>query len=467
MTSTTTHRSADPAAAAPDQPQVFDLVGIGVGPFGLGLAALSQPLIERGELSACFFDEREGFCWHPGMLLPEATIQVPFMADLVTLADPTSRFSFLNYVKHQGRIHQYYIRESFYPLRSEYSEYCAWVADQLDSVHWNNRVTAVRHAPEQNAETGARWLVEVAEPGRVEPRRVLARNVVSGVGTAPFVPEPLRGALGNPGVLHSSEYLDHAEELTQADSVTVVGSGQSAAEIYRDLLDGAAQRGSRLDWITRSPRFFPMEYTKLTLELTSPEYTRYFHGLDLPTRDRLNRSQRNLYKGISEDLVNDIYDTLYRLNVQGGVNTTLRGGISASWVPAEQSDAPQPTDGTSGRYRLALEHAESGASGVTATDAIVLATGYRAPQFPPFFEPIRENIRLDEKGRYDVGLEFDIDDAGSLFVLNAEEHTHALNAPDLGMGPWRNSIILQRILGREVYQIERSMCFQSFGGANL
>ena len=32
------------------------------------------------------------------------------------------------------------------------------------------------------------------------------------------------------------------------------------------------------------------------------------------------------------------------------------------------------------------------------------------------------------------------------------------------MGPWRNSIILKAITGREYYPIERSVAFQTFGG---
>ena len=40
-------------------------------------------------------------------------------------------------------------------------------------------------------------------------------------------------------------------------------------------------------------------------------------------RTRLGREQRSLYKGISGDLVDDIYDTLYRLSLDGPVPTTL------------------------------------------------------------------------------------------------------------------------------------------------
>ena len=77
----------------------YDIIGVGIGPFNLGLAALTQPLVDSGEISAAFFDKRPAFCWHPGLLLEESTIQVPFLADLVTLADPTSAYSFLNYLK--------------------------------------------------------------------------------------------------------------------------------------------------------------------------------------------------------------------------------------------------------------------------------------------------------------------------------------------------------------------------------
>ena len=63
--------------------------------------------------------------------------------------------------------------------------------------------------------------------------------------------------------------------------------------------------------MTRSPRFFPLEYTKLTLEMTSPEYVDYFHALPEATRDRLAAEQKGLYKGINAELINEIYDLLY------------------------------------------------------------------------------------------------------------------------------------------------------------
>ena len=166
---------------------IHDIVGIGIGPFGLGLAALSDPL---PDVDGVFLDQRKEFRWHPGMMIEGATVQVPFLADLVTMADPTSRFSFLQFLKDSGRLYPFYIRESFYPLRAEFDEYCRWVAAQLDTLRWNRTVTSVTRDNDIYTVTA-----EVADQSgqalRTESYR--ARHLVLGVGTSPVLPPALRG----------------------------------------------------------------------------------------------------------------------------------------------------------------------------------------------------------------------------------------------------------------------------------
>lgn len=121
---------------------------------------------------------------------------------------------------------------------------------------------------------------------------------------------------------HSSHYLVNKAELQQKRSITVLGSGQSAAEIYYDLLTDIDRFGYQLNWITRAPRFYPLEYTKLTLEMTSPEWVDYFHALPASTRDELNARHKNLYKGINSSLINDIYDLMYVKQLDGNLTLT-------------------------------------------------------------------------------------------------------------------------------------------------
>ncbi|WP_182378856.1 SidA/IucD/PvdA family monooxygenase [Nocardioides sp. WS12] len=441
---------------------VHDFVAIGLGPFNLGLACLTDPLRSSDGLDGVFLEARDGFDWHPGMLLDDATLQVPFLADLVTMADPTSRWSFLNYLKQSGNLYSFYIRENFYPLRREYDDYCRWAAERLDSVRFGQQVTNVEH-------DGSSYVVH---SGSGEAFR--ARKLVLGIGTTPRVPDALLpvvevrapasppvvevrapASLETPGsvVTHSADYLAHKAALQQQETITIVGSGQSAAEVYYDLLSEAPAHGYTLTWLTRSPRFFPMEYTKLTLEMTSPEYGAYHRSLPLETRDRLAREQRHLFKGISAELVDAIFDLHYQQRVTGdGPRTTL---ITNTEVRGSRRDGAVS--------ELDLLHVETGEEFSLRTGGLVLATGY-ASTAPSFLGGVRDRIRLDERGRYDVAGDYSVDIAGGeIFVQNAEEHTHSLLAPDLGMGPYRNSVIIAALLGREAYPIEKRIAVQTFG----
>jgi len=432
---------------------VHDLVGIGAGPFGLGLACLLEPL----DVDAVFLEARDDVAWHPGMMLDDATLQVPFLADLVTMADPTSRWSYLAHLKETGQLYPFYVRESFYPLRREFDAYLRWAAHGVGSVRFGQDVVEVTH-------DGTAYAVTTAAGETVRGRRIAL-----GVGTSPRVPEPLAHLLGTSAgdtqgpVLHTADYLTRREELLGLRSITIVGSGQSAAEVYRDLLLAAPDHDYELTWLTRSPRFFPMEYTKLTLELTSPEYSAYFQALPAGTRERVLRDQRSLYKGISGDVVNDISDLHYQQQVAGqGPRTTLVTGAEVTGGRLLPGDP-------SGGVELDLHHAETGEDFGVTSEGLVLATGYAATT-PAFLDPVLDRLLTDERGRLLASPTYAVDDpavrtvpGGEVFVMNGEEHTHGFVAPDLGMGAHRASVVIAAITGREVYPVEKRVMVQSFG----
>jgi lysine N6-hydroxylase len=412
----------------------YDFVGIGLGPFNLGLACLTEPI---AELSGVFLESKPHFEWHSGMFLEGAHLQTPFMSDLVTLADPTSPYSFLNYLKESGRLYAFYIRENFYPLRVEYDDYCRWAADKLSSVRFSTTVAEVTYEDEV-------YTVRT-EAGEV----FRARHLVLGTGTSPHVPDSCADLGGD--FIHNSRYTQHKQELQAKDSITLIGSGQSAAEIFYDLLGEIDVHGYRLNWVTRSPRFFPLEYTKLTLEMTSPEYIDYFHALPEATRYRLRSEQKGLFKGIDGELINEIFDLLYQKNLGGPVPARLLTNSSLESARYDQ-----------GTYTLGFHQREQGKDYELSSAGLVLATGYRYTE-PAFLAPVRDRLRYDTQGNFDVARNYAIDTTGrGIFLQNAGVHTHSITSPDLGMGPYRNASIIRELLGTEYYPVEKTIAFQEF-----
>ncbi|MEU0572816.1 SidA/IucD/PvdA family monooxygenase [Nonomuraea sp. NPDC005983] len=151
----------------------YDLVGVGIGPFNLSLAALCDG---APGLRALFLDAKPAFSWHPGLLLEGTVLQVPFLADLVTMADPTSRWSYLNYLRCHDRMFPFFFSERFHIPRREYDHYCRWVADRLPSCRFDAEVVAVEwddaaaaFAVVYRSAGGARTRVPARVPRPVRP----------------------------------------------------------------------------------------------------------------------------------------------------------------------------------------------------------------------------------------------------------------------------------------------------------
>ncbi|WP_111497105.1 lysine N(6)-hydroxylase/L-ornithine N(5)-oxygenase family protein [Marinobacter bohaiensis] len=424
--------------------RIHDFIGIGLGPFNLSLACLAEPL---DGLDGVFLDENPGFDWHPGLMMEGVHLQTPFMSDLVTLADPTSPYSFLNYIKQQGRIYSFYIRENFFLQRREYNQYCQWASQRLGNVRFNTFVEQIDYDAGRDC---YRLLTLCTRTGQA--RDYYAHKLVLGTGPRPFVP-PCCENLEGP-VLHASDYLNRKDEVQGKRAITVLGSGQSAAEIFHDLLQDIDSRHYTLNWLTRSPRFFPLEYSKLTLEMTSPEYVDYFYDLPRDKREHLVNHQKHLYKGINTDLIDAIHDLLYTKRLAGEVPVGLH--TNAALRDARYLEPQQQFD-------LTFEQVEQERRFAHRTDALILATGYQY-QPPAFLDGIAGHIRWDDQGRFDVHRNYSIDHSASrIFVQNAELHTHGFVTPDLGMACYRNSCILRALTGGEPYPVEERIAFQQFG----
>ncbi len=399
--------------------KAYDIIGIGIGPFNLGLAALCYSV---PELNCLFIDQNKDFNWHPGLMIPGTRLQVPFYADLITLADPCSPFSYMAFLKATKRMFRFAILEDYFIQRTQYNEYCRWVANQLSSLQFCTHCKAINYNHE-NA------VYEI----QTNRETLYARHIVTGIGSVPHIPSCIE--IRHPLLFHSADYLYSKEQLLKQKRITIIGSGQSAAEIFYDLLQS---HQGELYWFTRSERFSPMDYSKFVLEMTSPDYIDHFYSLPENIKPVVLSKQNNLYKGINSSLIDDIYSMLREKEsplVHLHPNCELRSVTS--------------------QFALVFMHTELQTSFQHQSDAVILATGYK-PAAPGFLSPIRHLLQKTNRN-------YSIDTNNTIFVQNAELHTHGFNAADLGLGPYRNAIILNTILSYEHFEMEKNIAFQAFG----
>jgi lysine N6-hydroxylase len=434
-------------ASRAEQVEQHDLVAIGGGPFNLGLAALASTV---DGLSVVVLEASPELRWHRGMMFDDAMLQVSFLADLVSLVEPTHPLSFLAYLADCDRLYPFYVRERFHSTRREYEDYLRWAAAKLPSVRFAHRVEAVRWD-----EAAGAFAVHAVR-GDGNRLRLFARDLVLGVGTEPSVPAALAGLPGE-RLLHSADYLHRVSDVDDAQRVTVVGSGQSGAEVMADLLRRNLAGGSAVSWLTRTPSFAPLDYTKLVLEMTTPAYVRYFHELPQHTRDELVAEQWRHYKGVSTDTLDELHDLLYRRELEHDLaDVELRCGTAVRG---------SRVDTASGRVVLSCRHADTGQDFEHDTDLVVAATGY-AQRHPAFLAPVEHLVPRDGGGRFvvrmDHSVRLDPSVPGRIFVANADLHSHGVAAPDLGIGAVRNATILNAVTGREVYRLPKRTAFTTF-----
>lgn len=423
-----------------------DVIAIGCGPFNLGLAALASTV---PDLDLIVLDANPEVTWHRGIMLDNASMQVNFLADLVTLVAPSHPLSYLAYLHDMDRLYTFTVRENFFPLRKEYESYLRWAAAKLTALRFSHRVENVHW--DNSAEMFVLRVVR-SDDNKIEMR---ARNIVLGIGTAPHLPPALQN-LPQEKILHSSEYVYRESDLADAQKVSVIGSGQSGAEVVRDLIRRNLARGPAISWLTRTHSFAPLDYSKLVLEMTTPGYMQYFHSLSGDIRDQLIAEQWQLHKGISMETLDDIHELLYQRQLEEGLDDVeIRFGVTV-----EHSEV-----NSNGKLVLSCRHRDTNQKFDHTTDVVVAATGYRNRP-PDFLTSVRHLIRYDNQGRFVVRADHSIELAdgvvGRIFVANAEIHSHGVSAPNLDIGAIRNATIINAISGRECYRLPKRSGFTQF-----
>src|SRR5580698_789545 len=253
-----------------DMQQHYRCVGIGVGPANLSLAALMH---SHPEITNLFLDKKERFGWHDGQQLPNATIQVSMLKDLVSLSQPTSEYSFISYLHDSGRLYHYLNAKFDAVPRQEFRNYMEWACGKNENIVFGHAVLSVEYSDV--------FRVHLHEG------EVTADNIVIGTGVQPWVPPQASAYLGA-RQFHVSEFLDKARDLGGL-RVGVIGGVQSGAEAFLDLISRCDKDlPRRVVWISRRPNYLPLDDSPFTNDYYMPGYSDYFAGLDAVTRNAFN-----------------------------------------------------------------------------------------------------------------------------------------------------------------------------------
>lgn len=409
---------------------MFDYAAVGVGPANLSLAALADPV---PGLRGIHLERRAGFSWHPGMLLPEATLQVSHLKDLVTLVDPTSRFSFLAFLSAHDRLYDFLAADFPAVLRTEFDQYLQWVAGRLPSLVFG---AEVREADFQEGHFRL----------RTDKEELRSRHLVLGTGLTPRVPEVFRPHLG-PAVLHSADFLLRAPEVA-GRRVVVVGGGQSGAEIVRHLASGPGTPGgpASLTWVSRRPSFLPLDDSPFANDLYSPAYVRHFHRLPAERRARLLDRQKYTSDGIDLAVLQDVHRLRYRAEHLDGTPGRLR------FLP---DCTVTGVDGGAGELKLSVDCEGPDAPAVLAADVVVLCTGY-GYELPAFMTALAPRLRRTD-GLLDVGEDFSLAWDGPpehrIYLQNGARHAWGVADPNLSLLAWRSAVVLNSVLGETRYHV--------------
>ncbi|MFJ3202320.1 lysine N(6)-hydroxylase/L-ornithine N(5)-oxygenase family protein [Streptomyces sp. NPDC086989] len=407
-------------------PRTYDLVGIGLGPSNLSLAALTSR--EPG-FCAVFLDRKDAFDWHPGLMVPDAEMQVHFLKDLVTPVDPTNPHSFLAFQVEQKRLYRLLVTGRSKVPRREFEQYCRWVSQRLDNLRFGVTTETVEW-------DGSAFLVHTTDGV------LRARNVATGTGLTAKLPQCAVG--------HDPETVFHAEQLMRrprdfaGKRVAVIGGGQSGAEVVSHLLTSETQRPARIVWGTRRTNLLPLDDSPFVDELFLPDYSRHFHSLPEAEREDVVRRLRMASDGISLSTLQALYRRLYDLEL-------LEGGGRPCRILLDQhlTALTRTPEGLATTWQ-----ATRGGDPVhESVDIVICATGYEHGMSEPLLG-LKDRLNLHDGlpvVRSDFSLDWDGPADHRVYVQNAARREFGVADPNLSLLAWRSAVIANSLLGHERY----------------
>lgn len=423
-----------------DAPLVHDLIGIGFGPSNVAMAiALSEHNARVGRqeaVTAHFFERQAGFGWHRGMLIDDATMQVSFLKDLVTLRNPASEYSFLCYLQSRERLIDFVNHKNLFPLRVEFHDYFEWAAAKVDDmVSYGHEVIAV----EPVVRDGVIEYLDVTARSGSETVVHRARNLVIGTGLRPLMPE---GVERTDRVWHNSELLAKVEGLEGAEPsrFVVVGAGQSAAENVAYLHRRFPE--AEVCAVFSRYGYSPADDSGFANRIFDPAAVdEYFTAPDAIKRKLMDYHGNTNYSVVDIDLIDDLYRQAYQEKVLG--KERLRFINVSRLTGVKEAD---------GKVHATVTSLVTGEESTLDADVVVYATGYSQAEPLGLLGRVGDRCHRDDQGRVrverDYRLATDPELRCGIYLQGGTEHTHGITSSLLSNTAIRVGEILDSIVDR-------------------
>ncbi|HEX6376091.1 MAG TPA: SidA/IucD/PvdA family monooxygenase [Allosphingosinicella sp.] len=372
-----------------------DCLGVGFGPANIALAIALEDSDFTGR--ALFLERMPAPDWQPELLLDGTDIQHNPLRDFVTLRDPTSPYSFLCYLKDQGRLLDFLNLEATFPPRAEYARYVRWVARKFD--RWVSYGESAVEIIRDRRPDGRPCVMVRTSLGRC----IRASALSFAPGRSAHVPEIFEPALGD-RVIHFTRYLTSLARWSSQGglrSVAVVGASQSAVEIILDL--NHRYPALQIHSLCRGFGFQLKDTSPFTEHVYFPEFIDLFYDADDVAKDAIvDELWRSNYSSVDHDILSRLYLTRYTQKLSGRETIHLHSDRAVSSVEAG-------ADGVS----LELSGVRCPAAETLKVDAVILATGFRnfgakANQelFHPLLKDIADGARRRDNGAIHVTRDY-------------------------------------------------------------
>jgi L-ornithine N5-monooxygenase len=419
-----------------------DILMIGAGPSNLALAvALEECGSPELAASAMILEQHEDVKWQRSLLLPWTRSQVSYVKDLVTLRNPRSRFSFLNFLHERGELDEFVNLGTFNPYRWQLSAYQQWVADTLELVRVRYGVHAERILPVL-AEDGT--MIRFAVP-LSDGDTVLCRDVVFGAGRDAFVPEVFRG-LPAERVVHSTEYASRIQDTAglarpgRPLRPVVIGGAQSAAEMFMALHQDAP--GSSPTMLLRSIGLKDYQTSKFVNELFYPSFVDEFFAMSEEVRMKvLDEMRLTNYAGLAAPFLEDLYAMIYRQKMLSQPISIIRRLTEVAGAAIESRPGGE-------EVVLEVRDLRHNCIEQMRCDAVFLGTGFDR-QMPAMVRHLADNLDLPDitvnrHYRVDLGTGA----KGALYLQGVNEATHGISDSLISVLAHRSADIAGDILDR-------------------